>query len=344
MTDTDLRWLVSERPAPVGLDAHTTARARRQLLEHTARSRHRRWRRRWPLAIAAAAAAAGAGLVVMAPAPRAPLAPRAARPAVVVRSQLVQLADYIRAGTPAPGDATLVERTQSYPSRPSITGADLYTDAGKYFYAQTPAGLPAAVRADANVGNGFMSRELTAARLAAAGEVQTARTRMADATYTPGQPPQGAPAAVKAKLEAMLRIVRDAGLKARLRRDLTRIEQGRPLISQRARQDNMVWENSLDTLVAGATDPQVRAGVLRLLATMSEVRVTRTTAEGRPALDILAGPPALPSDYQEELIIDADTGVPLRFVGGAPGRTPGVIVTYRVSRVTIADIAAGHIG
>ncbi len=352
MTDSHIDWLRAERPAPVALDPTTTAAARRRLLEHAAHARRRRWRRQWPLAIAAGAVAAGAGLVIIAPAARVPVTPRpSTAPAVAMRapsSPLVRLADYIRAGARAPGDATLVLRTQVYPSSPSITGADLYSDSGKYFFSQTLAGLPAAVAADANVGNGFMSRELAAARLAANGNVQSARAQMANATYDNGVKPKPlhglVPAWVKQKFESLIAATHNPALKQSLRHKLTLLEEGRSLISPQAQADNMVWENSIDTLVAGATDPQVRAGILRLLDTMSEVRVTRTTAAGQPALDIVAGPPALPNDYREELIINANTGVPIRFIGGAPGQVPGVTVTYRVSRVSLAQIAAGHTG
>jgi hypothetical protein len=41
-------------------------------------------------------------------------------------------------------------------------------------------------------------------------------------------------------------------------------------------------------------------------------------------------------------MINARTGLPIRFAGGTSGRAPGVIVTYRVSRVTMAAIEAGR--
>lgn len=345
MTDTDLHWLTSARPAPIALETHTTAVARRRLLEHAARAPRRTALRRVSTVAIAASAAAAVLLVFLSPPAPAPPQPTTVAVAPAVRtapSPLLRLADYIRAGATAAGDATLVLRTQTYPSGPPITGADLYTDSGKYFYAATQAGLPAAVKAGDNVGNGFMQRELAAAKLAANGNVQTARTEMANAAYTPGQKLRSDPAAVKQKLEAVMRSTTDPRLKQHLRHDLALLAQGRPLISRRAQQDNMVWVNSLDTLVAGATDPQVRAGVLRLLATMSETRVTRATVDGQPALDVVATAPALPAGYQEELIVNATTGLPIRFIGGTIGKAPGVTVTYRVSRVTVADIATGR--
>jgi hypothetical protein len=49
----------------------------------------------------------------------------------------------------------------------------------------------------------------------------------------------------------------------------------------------------------------------------------------------------MPGNYQETLVIGAKTGVPVTFTGGVPGQAPGVTVTYQVSRVSMADIAAG---
>ena len=36
-----------------------------------------------------------------------------------------------------------------------------------------------------------------------------------------------------------------------------------------------------------------------------------------------------------------DQAFPVTFTGGVPGHTPDVTVTYQVTRVTLADIAAG---
>jgi hypothetical protein len=49
----------------------------------------------------------------------------------------------------------------------------------------------------------------------------------------------------------------------------------------------------------------------------------------------------MPGSYQETLVIGARTGIPVTFTGGVPGHAPAVTVTYQVTRVTLADIAAG---
>jgi hypothetical protein len=106
--------------------------------------------------------------------------------------------------------------------------------------------------------------------------------------------------------------------------------------------DNEIWENSLDALQAGAGQPEVRAGVLRLLSTLPEVTVRSADVNGEATLTLTAGAPALPPDYQETLTINGSTGVPIGFAGGVPGHRPDVTATYRVSRVTVAAIAAGR--
>jgi hypothetical protein len=118
--------------------------------------------------------------------------------------------------------------------------------------------------------------------------------------------------------------------------------------------DNYVWEGSEDALVAGSGNPQVRAGVLRLVSVLPGINVTRGTVDGQPTLTLTAGPAELGlsaidkanpklatgAPYEEATTINADTGIPLKFVGGPAGK-PDTTVTYVVTRVKLADIAAG---
>jgi hypothetical protein len=115
-----------------------------------------------------------------------------------------------------------------------------------------------------------------------------------------------------------------------------------PTAAQRAAtMDNEIWENSLDALQAGAGQPEVRAGVLRLLSTLPEVTVHSADVNGAAMLTLTATAPAMPANYQETLTINGTTGVPVNFAGGVPGHRPDTTSTYRVSRVTVAAIAAG---
>lgn len=118
--------------------------------------------------------------------------------------------------------------------------------------------------------------------------------------------------------------------------------------------DDYVWENCQDALIAGSGHPKVRAGVLRLVSALPGITVTHGTAEGQPTLTLTAGtaelgfmdteqadPKAAPgSSYQEAITINADTGIPLKFVGGSAGKVAAA-VTYVVTRVNLAGIAAG---
>jgi DNA-directed RNA polymerase specialized sigma24 family protein len=47
--------------------------------------------------------------------------------------------------------------------------------------------------------------------------------------------------------------------------------------------------------------------------------------------------PAMPDGYQEQLIIGADTGIPVKFLGGDPAK-PEVTVTYDVTRVSTDNL------
>jgi hypothetical protein len=106
--------------------------------------------------------------------------------------------------------------------------------------------------------------------------------------------------------------------------------------------DNYVWEGSEDALVVGSGNPQVRAGVLRLVSMLPGVSVTHGTVDGQPALTLTANGAEFGSgmSYQEAITINANTGIPLKMDGGTPG-TVDTTVTWVVTRVNLADIAAG---
>ena len=221
------------------------------------------------------------------------------------------------------GNATLVERETGTPGHASINVWDLYTDNGQYFFSQTKAGLPAQVKEDNNQGAGQFAREIAAATYAATGNLDTAALKMAWAADTTPVP---------AWLSAQVKNMSAGGLQI----------------------DNYVWENSEDALVAGAGNPQVRAGVLRLVSVLPGITVTHGTVDGQPTLTLTAGAAELGDvgidkanpkvetgpAYQEAITINADTGIPLEIVGGPAGQVD-VKVAYVVTRVNLADIAAG---
>jgi hypothetical protein len=107
--------------------------------------------------------------------------------------------------------------------------------------------------------------------------------------------------------------------------------------------DSWVWSDATGALEAGAGNPQVRAGVLRLLSTVAGVVVTHGTFDGQPTLVVGDVTPSLNDQGRSEaaMTLNASTGVPLEYTDGPVGQTPDSTTIYRVSRVTVADIAAG---
>ena len=211
------------------------------------------------------------------------------------------------------GNATLVIRQETYANGQEMSGADLYADNGAYYYATTESGLPAEIAGGDNQGNGGFAREVAAAKYAVDGDLATAQTMMEDAAL--GHSPINAPVATPPNAQ----------------------------VGAKVNADNLIWENSLDALNAGAGNPQVHAGVVRLLATLPTITVTDSETNGQPTLTLVAGAAEMPTNYQETLIINANTGIPIDFTGGARGQTPDVTITYQVSRVALSDIAAGKL-
>jgi hypothetical protein len=278
--------------------------------------------------VAVAAAALGVASAV----PSAPAATaNGAHPAhtgapTVTEPPLVKLAADLAAAPRPTGDATLVERETGGPGQASINVWDLYTDDGRYFFAHQEAGLPAQVKNNNNQGDGQFGREVAAATYAVTGDLDTAALKMAWPYATP----------VPAWLSAQVKTMSVAA------------KVGATYI------DNYVWENCLDALVAGSGNPQVRAGVLRLVSALPDIKVTQGTVAGQPTLTLTAGaaelghvaadkanPKADPGPaYQEAISINADTGIPLQVASGPAGQVTGT-VSYVVTRVNLADIAAG---
>jgi hypothetical protein len=284
------------------------------------------------VAVAAVAAVGVVSAVPSAPAGTAPVS--GAHPAntgasasstgsAATQPPLMKLAADVAAEPRPTGDATLVERETGTQGQASVNVWDLYADDGRYFFSQTEAGLPAQVKEDNNQGGGQFGREVAAAIYAVKGNLDTAALKMA---WAPDTTP------VPAWLSAQVKDISAGGLQI----------------------DNYVWEDCEDALVAGSGNPQVRAGVLRLVSALPDITVTRGTVDGQPTLTLTAGAaevgyaginktnpkaPAGPA-YQEAITINADTGIPLGFAGGPVGKT-AVTVTYVVTRVSLADIAAG---
>ena len=109
--------------------------------------------------------------------------------------------------------------------------------------------------------------------------------------------------------------------------------------------DNRVWVTCTTSLPSVAYSPTLRAGVLRILAQLPGVQVTRTRTAGQPTLSLTAGPQEFGGlALQEDFVIDATTGMPVADLQGKPGGRLALVTSYQVSRVTLAAVAAGRVG
>ena len=79
-------------------------------------------------------------------------------------------------------------------------------------------------------------------------------------------------------------------------------------------EDNRVWVGSMDALLAGAGDHDVRAGVMTLLATIDAVKVS--TEVRRSSIRNTD----FPGGYAENLDVDAQTGVSAEVRRGRAGQ------------------------
>ncbi len=333
-SEDDIRWVSAQRPTVAAPDAVATSQARAELMRHAARTARRahvvaapaaarpRRRRiailarpRRGLAIAATLAVVAAAAITATLA----LAPRlghsgidaAISPGVANAQTLVLLANHI-ADSPRHGDATLVFHSNTAQGERPFTGADLYLDNGRYYFAETPAGLPAAVKA----GPQHLSLKRILGAMAAVS----------------GADPQDA---------------RAAFLKA-----ADPLYGGDVQRESAARQDNIIWVASIDVLGAAYGRPTVLAGTLRALSTVRGVTVTHGTSHGMPTLQIAMWVPkqtaniaparrkldpksspvhktTTPAHFMRATV-NARTGALMRYTD------IGLIVTYRVSRVNVA--------
>ncbi|XVV12959.1 hypothetical protein ACQP2X_00975 [Actinoplanes sp. CA-131856] len=274
-------------------------------------------------AIAAVAVATSSGRAqVPAPVAAAPKpSTTAAAAPVKEEAPLVQLVSYLSKAEQPQGDATLVLRDQHLANGETVDVWDLFGDNGDLYFAKTRGGMPAQVK-----GHHIQSRDdkagqrevVAAAKYAATGDLDKARERMAMA-YVPKNaraeqkllPPGFVPPAPTNKNVP-------AAVKELAQINVT---------------DNRVWNSSMDALQSGAGSPAVRAGVLRLLGQMPEVKVTKSTVGGKAVLVLTANKPVNPDP--ETLTVDAVTGLPIKYAN------TGTTVNYTVTRVTLADVAKG---
>jgi hypothetical protein len=339
----DLRQLASGRPFTPDIE---TIRVR-------ARQRHRRdvlGKAGIGAGIGAVAAGVAVALVATSvPQPGAPVASAAKSSAagskagaagaksVAVNPTLVSLAAYIKAAGNGslPGNASLVIRTQTDPGVPPQVSYNLYVDTGAFYGGGNKSSLMEAVAQHQNLADGINAREVAAARYAVTGDLTTAERQMINAS--PNDLGLGLSAAAREKIwkKAMAEaapIFQQKGIKAPSSPPV-----GKALEEQT---DNYLWNNSVDALSAGAGNPEIREGVLRLLSIIPGVAVANSTTGGQPTLTLTAGSTVFGAGSEQVLTVNAQTGMPVTSVMNIQGLGPSKD-TYQVSRVTMANIEAG---
>jgi hypothetical protein len=282
-----------------------------------------------------AVAAAAAVLLATTPTPRHAVPAGSAAQAPAVTSQLVTLAASIKASDRSlPGNASLVIAKQVNGGKLMQVLYALYTDSGKLYLGSDKKTLMTAVAHHANLADGTNAREIAAARYAATGDLATARVRMVDAL----------PNDFFLSFAARKKIW-EKGAAARKTLMREKKFQGKlKMPTGKALQDdinNTLWTASTTALSWGAGNPEIREGVLRLMSTIPEVTVAKSTTGGQPTLIITAGPALFGDSGNQVLTVNARTGIPISSVESGGG-LPRAVETDQVSRVTLADIEAGQ--
>ncbi|MFG2004438.1 hypothetical protein ACGFNU_35325 [Spirillospora sp. NPDC048911] len=289
-----------------------------------------RWGKRRIMAFSAAAlvAASAAGVLVATSTSTPDKAPVKAAPSTANPILAKLVADITPLRANAPGDATLEIRNQSPASdRLGDNGIGLFTDDGTYYWGVDKKALRRAIiRRDG--GDDMFKRDIAVALYAVKGDINTARARMAVSNLAPGTNPDPE----RAKIEKLKGLAKARGEK---------YVPPKPPTPQQQKEitDNHIWTNAVDALIAAPENPQVRAGVLRIMATMPNVKVTKTTTAGRPTLTLVDSWPTA-GKIVEKLVINARTGHPVALTSSGsdmPSRT----TYYHTSRVTLADVSAG---
>ncbi|MFF5052827.1 hypothetical protein ACFY1S_06560 [Micromonospora sp. NPDC000663] len=248
------------------------------------------------------------------------------------RAPLMTLAGSIKAVTPPAGDAWLVKATQVHGTKTMQVVYTLYTDGHAIYSGNSVKDIKRAIaRHQDQMTDGGYAPLLKAAVAAADSSPADGRTQMLKAAKDPlvGLDP-AAQKAVWDKQQADVQvIIKQKGGNAK----------PKPYSPQAVQRhfDNALWTYSTQALSAGDGNTQVRAGVLRLLSTISAVSVENSTTHGKATLTITAGPEVFGGEGSEVLTIDATTGMLVKDVSTVPGLPPAS-TTYESSRVTKAHL------
>jgi hypothetical protein len=156
---------------------------------------------------------------------------------------------------------------------------------------------------------------------------------MSIANLVPGTHPDGG--GTEAEIEKLKAVDKELHIKYTPPKPLTPEQK-------KEQTDNLIWMNSNFALTAAPENPQVRAGVLRIMATMPNVKVTHTTTAGQATLTLSDGWPKLAGGDTESLVINASTGLPIAGFDSGPGR-PSASTYYHASRAILPSGDAARV-
>ncbi|WP_245821988.1 hypothetical protein [Lentzea waywayandensis] len=333
-------------PGPQAYDSARTA-LQEAMAEPAPVLRPKRWVS-WPkLSVAAIGAAAVATAVVMGTTstsvPTGTPVVAAPQP-VVVDSPLLKLASEVKAAAgPLTGDSSLVVITKPMPDGSPYVTYSLYTDKGPIFVGDSLKNLSETAKKNDDQARPFDRNVLSAARLAATGDLEKAKVAMVTAAGNPlglGLSDAEADKEWEKALAANAEIFQKKGME---------VPPAKPRPTGKELEDrvnNSLWHNTTYAMLIGAANPEVREGVLKLLATLKDVTIANADVDGQAAITLTAGPALLLASTGSHVIsIDAGNGLPIRsaYVPAKDSGEKGSAANYKSSRVTLADVLAGKI-
>jgi hypothetical protein len=223
---------------------------------------------------------------------------------------------------PQPGDATLVVRYTVINQHHEIDGAvyggyDLYTDAGKYYYAPfSLAQLQQSYdRHQVSVDGGDEAKALRTIAAAADGTPAQARAAVVRSLGPP---------ASRAQIRHQLSTVPEP-----YRRKFLHLLNHATKAQRRLSQDSKVYDAATQALEVGAGRPDVRAASINALSTLRNVTEERARLDGIAAVRV-----DFPDGGTPEIIwLDARTGVPIQEKDGTTSATAFEVKRVKASRL-----------
>ncbi|HEY1698827.1 MAG TPA: hypothetical protein VGG75_03810 [Trebonia sp.] len=255
-------------------------------------------------------------------------------------SQLMSLAASVTsASSSQSGDASFVVMSPSLGGTALSSTYNIYADNGALYMASSESDLSAEVSGGGVITDPVEASEVAAAKAAASGDITVAREKMAailspfeeKGVWQEERQKSWIKAIVSdpAKFQQVLKANPGVSTDASAGQDTQDVT------------DSAIWNASVDALTAGAGNSQVRAGVLRLLATVPGITVTKSTTGAEATLTLSAGSAVLDGGTPEVLTVDATTGSPVEFTAAAGQGVQAAKATYSVTRVTLAGVEKG---